>query len=100
MAGSGTAAQRWDLRTVPAPLVRRYGAEGWWTDESLGSMVATGLQERAGVSFRVCSWTRPWAGTLGDVDAAARRLAGSLRAAGWGPGEWSCSSSPTGSKPG
>jgi acyl-CoA synthetase (AMP-forming)/AMP-acid ligase II len=72
---------------VPAPLVRQYRAEGWWTDESLGAMVATGLQERAAAAFRVCSRTRPWSGTFGDVDAAARALAGSLRAAGVGSGD-------------
>jgi acyl-CoA synthetase len=84
---SGTAAQRWGLRTVPAPLVDRYRAEGWWTDESLGAMVATGLRERAGAGFRVRSKTRPWAGTLGDLDVAARALAGSLRAMGVGAGD-------------
>jgi acyl-CoA synthetase len=87
VAARGTAAGRWGLRSVPAPLAQRYRSEGWWTDESLGTMVATGLQERAGAGFRVRSKTRPWTGTLGDVDAAARALAGSLRAVGVGAGD-------------
>jgi len=84
---SGTAAERWGVRAVPAALVRRYHAEGWWTDESLGAMVATGLQKRAGVGFRVRSKVRPWVGTFGDVDTAARALAGSLREGGVGAGD-------------
>ena len=33
----------WQLRTVPAALGERYVAEGWWTDDGLGDMVAAGL---------------------------------------------------------
>ncbi len=41
----------------------------------------------AGADFRVRSKSRPWDGTFADVDAAARALAGSLRARGVGPGD-------------
>jgi acyl-CoA synthetase len=87
VAASGTATRRWGLRTVPDALVRRYRAEGWWTDESLGAVVAGGLKERSGVGFRVRSRVRPWAGTFGDLDDDARALAGALRAEGVGPGD-------------
>ena len=28
---------RWRLRAVPEPLARRYVAEGWWNDTTLGA---------------------------------------------------------------
>ena len=86
-AGSSEGRGGWELRTVPADLVERYTAEGWWTDESLGSMVASGLGSMADAAFRVRSQVRPWDGTFGDVDRAARSLAGALRARGVGPGD-------------
>jgi acyl-CoA synthetase (AMP-forming)/AMP-acid ligase II len=72
---------------VPADLVERYVAEGWWTDASLGTMVADGLTARRGAPFRVRSKVRPWSGTFADVDRAARALAASLRARGVGAGD-------------
>ncbi len=84
----GISAQpRWSLRTVPAQLVRLYRDEGWWTDDTLGSMVAAGLRERSGAGFSVRSKVRPWRGTFADVDRAARSLAGALQAQGVGPGD-------------
>jgi acyl-CoA synthetase (AMP-forming)/AMP-acid ligase II len=82
-----SAEARWPLRTVPAQLVRQYRDEGWWTDDTLGSMVAAGLRERSGAGFSVRSKVRPWRGTFADVDRAARSLAGALRAQGVGPGD-------------
>ncbi len=84
---SGAATERWGVRTVPAHLVDTYRAHGWWTDESLGALVAAGLEDMGGAHFRVRSKSRPWDGTFADVDAAARALAGSLRARGVGPGD-------------
>ena len=56
----GISAQaRWSLRTVPAQLVGLYRDEGWWTDDTLGSMVAAGLRERSGAGFSVRSKVRP-----------------------------------------
>ncbi len=83
----GTSGTRWSLRTVPAHLVRRYRDEGWWTDDTLGSMVADGLRERSGAGFSVRSKVRPWRGTFADVDRAARSLAAALQAEGVGPGD-------------
>jgi len=84
---SGAATERWGVRTVPAHLVDTYRAHGWWTDESFGALVAAGLEDMGGAHFRVRSKSRPWDGTFADVDAAARALAGSLRARGVGPGD-------------
>ena len=78
--------ERWGLRSVPGPLARRYAAEGFWTDATLGGMVAHGLAGMGGQVFEVHSRTRPWKGTFADVDRAARSLASSLRARGVGPG--------------
>jgi acyl-CoA synthetase (AMP-forming)/AMP-acid ligase II len=72
----------WQLRTVPDDLARQYKAEGWWTDTSLGDMVAEGLGRMGDTPFEVHSDVRPWRGTFSDVDRAARSLAASLRAQG------------------
>ena len=78
---------QWQLRSVPDDLVRRYRAEGWWDDATLGSTVADGLSSMGDVEFNVHSKVRPWRGTFAEVDRAARVLAGSLRARGVGPGD-------------
>jgi len=76
----------WRLRSVPQDLADRYRTEGWWTDATLGAMVAEGLGSMGHVGFRVRSQVRPWNGTFADVDRAARSLAAELRARGVGPG--------------
>ncbi|MGH9093307.1 MAG: hypothetical protein ACRDZR_18290, partial [Acidimicrobiales bacterium] len=78
------SADRWARRAVPDHLARRYVNEGWWTTDTLGSMVEEGLRAKPGTAFTVCSRVRPWRGTVADVDRAARSLAGSLRARGVG----------------
>ena len=82
----GTGADRWALRSVPESQARRYVAEGWWNDATLGATVAEGLAHLGAETFQVHSKVRPWAGTFADVDRAARALAGALRARGVGPG--------------
>ena len=57
-AAGGTVSERWGVRTVPDALARRYRVQGWWTDESLGAMVATGLRVHSGTAFRVRSRAR------------------------------------------
>jgi acyl-CoA synthetase len=66
---------------------KRYTADGSWTDETLGSILAAGFTEAPDkvVSFR--SDLRPWKGSLGEASDVARRVAGGLRAAGVGPGD-------------
>ena len=45
----------WRLRTVPADLAALYRSEGWWTDATLGQVVADGLGAMGGAGFRVRS---------------------------------------------
>ena len=80
-------AQRWPLRTVPPALVERYLAEGWWGDATIGSTVAAGLARKQATPFNVHSKVRPWRGTIGEVDRAARAFASWLRGRGVGPGD-------------
>ncbi|CUU56263.1 Acyl-CoA synthetase (AMP-forming)/AMP-acid ligase II [Parafrankia irregularis] len=75
------------MRTVPPELVRRYESEGWWTSETLGDILATGLAAAPDAQFRVHSAVRPWNGTFREVEQVARRLAAGLRARGVGPGD-------------
>ena len=85
--GAMTGDRRWDLRTVPSDLVERYLAEGWWTDETLGGTVAGAVGRLADAELVVHSKVRPWRGTFGEVDRAARSFAASLHARGIGPGD-------------
>jgi acyl-CoA synthetase len=75
------------MRTIPTELVNRYEAEGWWTRDTLGDLLAGGLAAAPDADFRVHSAVRPWSGTFRDVERVARRLAGGLRARGVGPGD-------------
>ena len=56
------------MRTIPPELVRRYEAEGWWTRDTLGDLLARGLEAAGDAEFRVHSEVRPWAGAFGDVE--------------------------------
>jgi acyl-coenzyme A synthetase/AMP-(fatty) acid ligase len=75
------------MRMIPAELAQRYTAQGWWTDETLGTMLASGLRRAPDTEFRVHSDVHPWAGTFRDVELIARRLAAGLRDRGVGPGD-------------
>ena len=77
----------WQLRTPPADLTRRYVADGSWTDDTLGEILATGLAEGGDLACKVRSRVRPYSGTFGDVADLARRVAGGLRVRGVGPGD-------------
>lgn len=80
-------SHEWRLRDVPGELVERYHREGWWTDATLGRTVSDGLAAAGPLTFNVHSQVRPWRGTFGEVDRAARMLAASLRRRGVGPGD-------------
>lgn len=75
------------MRQIPAGLAERYRAEGWWTQDTIGDLLARGLAAAPDTAFRVHSAARPWAGTFHDVERVARRLAAGLRARGVGPGD-------------
>lgn len=61
--------------------------QGWWTSETLGQLLAEGLQASPDAGFYVHSATRPFVGTFADVELTARRLAAGLRERGVGAGD-------------
>jgi acyl-CoA synthetase (AMP-forming)/AMP-acid ligase II len=67
--------------------VKRYEAEGWWTSDTIGDLLARGLAAAPDAEFLVHSAVRPWSGTFADVELLARRLAAGLRERGVGPGD-------------
>ena len=75
------------MRTIPAELIARYEAEGWWARETLGELLARELAAAPDAGFRVHSAVRPWTGTFAGVEHTARRLAAGLRERGVGPGD-------------
>ena len=75
------------MRNIPVDLVTRYEGAGWWTRETLGQVLASGLHAAPDSAFRVYSDVRPWSGTFADVEVVARRLAAGLRARGVGAGD-------------
>ena len=74
-------------RRIPAHLVERYQAEGWWTQDTLGDLLADRLAANPQAGFYVHSAVRPFVGTFADVELVARRLAAGLRKRGVGPGD-------------
>ncbi|BBZ41526.1 AMP-binding protein [Mycobacterium conspicuum] len=75
------------MRNIPIDLANRYEQEGWWTQDTVGQLLAHGLQTHPDIEFQVHSSTRPWLGTFSNVERTARRLAAGLRARGVGPGD-------------
>jgi acyl-CoA synthetase (AMP-forming)/AMP-acid ligase II len=69
-------------RPINADDAKRYVDEGFWRNESLGAVLAAGLHDAAEHPFTVYSERKPFRGTLGDVDALARRVARGLQARG------------------
>jgi len=86
-APSARRGKAWPLRPIPAELERRYVERGFWTDETLGDMVARQLAGHPASKISTWSRTRGWQGTYADVDAEARRLVTLLRDLGIEPGE-------------
>ena len=75
------------MRTIPVELAKRYVDEGWWTQDTLGDLIARGLNASPDAGFHVHSDVRPFAGTFRDVEIEARRLAAGLSERGVGPGD-------------
>jgi len=80
-------ARRWSARRVPFELERAYVDGGWWTDETLGAMVARQLAAHPAATVSIWSRSRPWQGSYADIDDEARRLVALLRESGIRPGE-------------
>ncbi len=76
-----------ELRPDDAERAKRYCAEGHWTDETLGSILAAGFAEAPDSVVKLRSEVHAWEGPFGDAADLARRVAGGLRAAGVGPGD-------------
>ncbi|HEY8523961.1 MAG TPA: AMP-binding protein [Acidimicrobiales bacterium] len=79
-------SREWNLRTVPAELAARYRAEGLWVDRTLGQWVEASIDRNRSNAFRAYSEVRPYDGTFGELDRAARSLAAALRRQGVGSG--------------
>jgi acyl-CoA synthetase len=73
-------------RPLPPELAQHYVASGWWTDATVGGMVAGSLAQRPSATVNVWSRTREWHGTYADIDAESRRLIAFLVDAGVEPG--------------
>ncbi len=76
-----------ELRPDDAERAKQYCADGSWTDETLGSILARGFAEAPGLEVKLRSEVHPWEGTFADASSLARRVAGGLRAAGVRPGD-------------
>jgi acyl-CoA synthetase (AMP-forming)/AMP-acid ligase II len=77
----------WGVRPVPADLARRYRDEGWWTDETVGQILAEGLAAAPSQRLLFFSDATPFQGTFADGAAMARQVAGALVARGVRPGD-------------
>jgi acyl-CoA synthetase len=77
----------WQPREPDAERARGYVRDGFWNDESLGHILATGLRAVPDHAFTVRSDRRPFRGTFAEVDDRACRVAAGLRARGIGPGD-------------
>jgi acyl-CoA synthetase (AMP-forming)/AMP-acid ligase II len=83
----GRTNERWTMRRVPPELERAYIDAGWWTDDTLGTVVARQLAKHPASTVAVWSRSRAWLGTYADIDDEARRLVSLLRDMGVQPGD-------------
>ena len=83
----GRKSGRWSVRRIPPALERAYLDGGWWTDDTLGTLVARQLAAFPATPVAVWSRSRGWQGTFADIDDEARRLVTLLRDLGVRPGD-------------
>ncbi|HUC04260.1 MAG TPA: AMP-binding protein, partial [Acidimicrobiales bacterium] len=82
-----TDTSPWVLRDIDPGDAKRYTADGWWPDHSVGQRMAERLRANRDTAFVIHSQTRPWRGTFGDILDLARRAAAGLAARGVRPGD-------------
>jgi len=87
LVSGAIGALDWKLRDPPPDLARRYLAERWWDDRSLGEVLVGGLAAHPELAFVTRSAVHAWRGTFAEVLDGAQQVAGWLRAAGVGPGD-------------
>nr|WP_237340898.1 AMP-binding protein [Williamsia soli] len=56
------------MRLTPDHLAAHYVKSGWWTDDTIGDLLSSGLAEHGDITFEVHSATRPWPGTFAVVE--------------------------------
>jgi acyl-CoA synthetase (AMP-forming)/AMP-acid ligase II len=77
----------WSLRHVDDALVAEWVKNGWWTDDTLGSVLHRGLQSSGDQAFIVRSSMRPATTTHSRVLEDSLSLAAGLRERGVGAGD-------------
>jgi len=87
MSEHHAAADRLSLRATSAEFARRYRAEGFWTDETLGEFAEARLRASDDRELRIWSATRPARILLRDQCERALRIAAGLRRIGVGAGD-------------
>ena len=75
------------VRRVPPDLERAYVDGGWWTEATLGTIIARQLAEHRASTVSIWSRSRGWQGRYADIDDEARRLITLLRDMGVHPGD-------------
>ncbi|MBW2698390.1 MAG: AMP-binding protein [Deltaproteobacteria bacterium] len=78
---------KWSLREPSPELAATYARYGYWTEDTLASVLDSMLREHADLTFRIWSQQSPYQGTIGDVHNLARRVASGLVAREIGYGD-------------
>ena len=77
----------WQLRRVSPELRDRYFADGWWDADTFSEFISRHVSLEPDLVVRVWSEAKPYDGTVGDIDARARRFAGGLESIGLRAGD-------------
>jgi non-ribosomal peptide synthetase component E (peptide arylation enzyme) len=79
--------ERWRTRRIPPALERAYVEDGWWTQDTLGALLARQLAAHPEARIAIWSRSRPWQGSYAEIDDEARRLVTLLYEMGVQPGD-------------